>query len=317
MERKYLVLGATGSIGFAFTKQLLEQGIRATILVRNRQKAERLFNNDPLLEIIVGDVTDPTKLNEVSSDKHVIFHGINYPYHKWEEFMKPVTRNVIGAARQNNATILFPGNIYSFGNVSEKITEASIPTPTTEKGKLRLELLQTLETATQQGNCKVIVVRLPDFFGPNVTNGLIKPIFGNAAKKKPIEWLINADVPHQFVYTPDAAKVFFRLMNEAELPDYFLINYAGTVVPSIRDLGKTIGQITGGPEKVKVNSKFILGILSWFIPVIKELKENYYQFENAVLLDDSKLKKRFSNLRPTKMETAISETVEWFGKAEG
>ena len=312
MVTKYLVLGATGSIGFAFTNELLSHGIKATLLVRDKQKAKTLFNNNPLLEIIEGDVNDLSTLKSIAKDKSVIFHGINYPYNLWDQFMKSITANVIEAASQNKAIILFPGNIYPFGNVSEMITEDSIPKPTTKKGAIRLGLKRMLEEASQNGNCKVIVLRLPDFFGPNVTNGLMKPIFGNAAKKKPIEWLINADVPHQFVYTNDAAKLFFMLSKEKGLPNYFLINYGGEVVPGIKKWSKTISQISGGTDKVKVNSKTILNILAWFVPVVKELKENFYQFENAILLDDSKIKSHYPNFQPTIMEDAIAETIDWF-----
>ena len=312
MEAKYLVLGATGSIGFAFTNELLSHGIKTTILVRNKQKALTLFDNNPLLEIIEGDVNDLVTLKYISKDKDLIFHGINYPYNLWDKFMKPITANVIEAAKQNKATILFPGNIYPFGNMTKKITEKTVAVPTTKKGALRLDLTKMLKEATQKDNCKVIVLRLPDFFGPNVTNGLIKPIFGNAAKRKPIEWLINADVPHQFVYTGDAARLFFMLSQEKELPDYFLVNYGGEVVPDIKNWSKTISNISGGPEKVKVNSKAILNILSWFVPVVKELKENYYQFENTIILDDAKIKKLYPKFKTVKMEDAIWETINWF-----
>ena len=47
MIKKYLVLGATGSVGYAFTSELLKQGIETDILVRNREKAEMLFHNNP------------------------------------------------------------------------------------------------------------------------------------------------------------------------------------------------------------------------------------------------------------------------------
>ncbi len=159
---------------------------------------------------------------------------------------------------------------------------------------------------------KYLILGATGSIGFAFTNGLIKPIFGNAAKKKPIEWLINADVPHQFVYTNDAAKLFFMLSKENDLPNYYLINYGGEVVASITEWSKAISQISGGPDKVKVNSKTILNILSWFVPVVKELKENFYQFENTILLDDTKIKNHFPDFQPTKMEDAIAETIDWF-----
>ena len=95
MKRKYLILGATGSIGFAFTNELLRNGIEAEILVRDRRKAEDLFHKNPLLTIYEGEVTDTGLLKSLSENKDVIFHGINYPYQLWGKYMIPITSNII------------------------------------------------------------------------------------------------------------------------------------------------------------------------------------------------------------------------------
>jgi len=47
-----------------------------------------------------------------------------------------------------------------------------------------------LQEATDTGHCSVINFRLPDFWVPNVTNGLIKPLFGNAARGKSMTWMV-------------------------------------------------------------------------------------------------------------------------------
>ena len=73
MKTKYLVLGATGSIGYAFTQTLLESNIPLTILVRNKQKASSLFKNHAKLEIIEGDAMDLDLLKSLSTDKDFIF----------------------------------------------------------------------------------------------------------------------------------------------------------------------------------------------------------------------------------------------------
>ena len=311
MKSNYLILGATGAIGYGFTRTLLDNKIPATLLVRNREKAEKLFGKNDLLEIEEGDVTDLEKLKEIAKDKQFIFHGINYPYNLWEGNMKKATENVIEAASQNKATIIFPGNIYEFDNVKE-ITEDKVANPQTKKGKIRLELFDMLKQAADEGKCKVIFVRLPDFFGPNVTNGLIKPVFANAAKKKPVNWLVTADVPHQFVFTPDAGRVMYLLSKKKDLPAFANYNFGGYEVASVKELAKMISSITGGPDKVNVIPKWMIGILALFNPVVKEIKENFYMFENNVRLNDEKLKKDLPEFRPTPIEEALRETVEWF-----
>ena len=79
---------------------------------RSKQKTIKLFDNTDLLEIIEGDVMDLELLKEISNNKKYIFHGINYPYDQWAGNMTAATENIIEAASQNKATIIFPGNIF-------------------------------------------------------------------------------------------------------------------------------------------------------------------------------------------------------------
>jgi len=312
MSKKYLVLGATGSIGYAFTRELLKQGIETDILVRNREKAQKLFHNNPLLNIHVGDVQDADMLMDVSAGKDIIFHGVNHPYQYWYKLMKPVTSLVIKAARQNRSTILFPGNIYAFGNIDEPIREETVPVPSTKKGQLRFDLDIMLQEEADTGQCSVINLRLPDFWGPNVTNGLIKPLFGNAARGKSMTWMVRADVPHQFVYTPDAARLFYLLSIENHLPPYFVLNYGGKVVPSVAALAEDISMEAGSPNRLKLLSKATLRILGWFVPLVRELNENIYQFENCIKLDDTKVRTKYPEFEETRFDDALRETINWY-----
>jgi nucleoside-diphosphate-sugar epimerase len=311
MNSKHLVLGATGSIGFAYTNELLENKIPVTVLARSKMKTEKLFGKNPLLEIIAGDVLERDNLKEVAKDKDFIFHGINYPYNLWENNMENATNNVIEAAGMNKATIIFPGNIYEYGNIKE-IKEDTLPNPSTRKGKLRLKLHDILLAAAESNICKVIFVRLPDFFGPNVTNGLIMPIFGNASKQKAMTFLINADIPHQYVYTPDAAKVMHMLSQQSNLPAFAEFNFASFVVPSFRQWAIQIAEIGGGPANLKIIPKWMLNMVAIFNPVVKEMKENYYLFENNVELKDEKVRKLLPNFKDTEMSEMIRETLDWF-----
>jgi nucleoside-diphosphate-sugar epimerase len=280
--------------------------------VRNRAKAVQLFDNNPLLTIHTGDVLDSELLSTLSRDVDFIFHGVNYPYHLWKRFMKPVTNLVIEAASQNRATILFPGNIYAYGDTEEPIKEETISIPTTTKGKLRDELETLLSEAANHGKCEVINLRLPDFYGPNVTNGLIKPLFGNAAKGKSMQWMIRADIPHQFVYTPDAAKLFFWLSQESGLPPYYVLNYGGKLVPTMQAMARTISSLAGSTNRLKLFSRPALKMIGWFVPVVRELNENLYQFEKTIVLDDSKLRSKYPDFKETELKQSIEATINWF-----
>jgi nucleoside-diphosphate-sugar epimerase len=292
------------------------------LLILGYLDLQELYKMDPVYERTGRLIAEMLFINwqqrvkslllDVAEGMDVLFHGINFPYQHWYKLMKPVTKLVIETARQNGSTILFPGNIYAYGNVIEPIKEETVPNPTTKKGMLRLELEEVLEQATEDGKCRVINLRLPDFWGPNVTNGLIKPLFGNAAQRKPMVWMVRADMPHQFVYTPDAARLFYKLSRETDLPSYYILNYGGEVYSSVAELAREISHEAESPPKLKLYSKATLKMLGLFVPVVRELNENIYQFENCIQLDDSKIRAIYPELRETCFQVALRETINWY-----
>lgn len=325
---KILVLGATGSIGYAVTANLLARQLPVTILVRNRAKAEALFPNQPTLTLVEGDVQDAALLNRIAMNQDFIFHGINYPYNKWFGNMDTATQKVIEAAAQQQSTIILPGNVYNFGSTKTPIREDSKSNPCTRKGRLRVDIEAMLEQAATAGNCRVMNVRLPDFWGPNVLNEGIKPIFENALNGKALPWIANVAIPHQAVYTKDAAEVITRLMLrdwatktqssgiQSVSKPYEVWNYGGTIVPSIRSWFEQISAITGKPLNVQVYSRFMISVLGLFMPVLREVKEMLYLYENTILLDDQKVLLLFPDFKPTPMTQALTETLTWFSEHE-
>ncbi len=323
-----LILGATGSIGYAVTANLLARKLPVTILVRNRAKADALFPNEPTLTVVEGDVQDAALLNRIAVGKDFIFHGINYPYNQWFGNMDTATRKVIDAAAQGDSTIIFPGNVYNFGNTKEPIREDSRPNPCTRKGQLRVDIEAMLEQAANAGRCRVMTVRLPDFWGPNVLNDGIRPIFENALNGKALPWILNVDVPHQSVYTSDAAEIIARLILrnwavktsspttaiQAVVKPYEVYNYGGTTLPSIRTWFGQISALTGKSLSIQVYNRFTISALGLFMPVLREVKEMLYLYENTILLEDSTVLALFPDFRPTPMNQALTETLVWFSE---
>jgi dihydroflavonol-4-reductase len=72
MSSQILITGATGFIGRRLTRDLVEQGKRVRILARNRRKARDLFGDH--VEVVVGDVVDPTSLATACRGMEVIYH---------------------------------------------------------------------------------------------------------------------------------------------------------------------------------------------------------------------------------------------------
>ena len=70
---KLLVTGASGFIGSALTKRLLEDGNNdVRVLVRNRQKLSDL--NGSLSDVVEGDITDSKSVDRATCEVKTIFH---------------------------------------------------------------------------------------------------------------------------------------------------------------------------------------------------------------------------------------------------
>jgi UDP-glucose 4-epimerase len=73
--RHVLVTGATGCVGRALVRRLLQNGVRVRILVRDVNVASRLFDEYPGLDLVKGDLLDTSCLRRAVEGIDTIFHA--------------------------------------------------------------------------------------------------------------------------------------------------------------------------------------------------------------------------------------------------
>ncbi len=97
-----LVTGATGLVGYAVARALLDAGTPVRALVRDHERAKLLPEG---AEPVAGDVTDASSLEIPMKDVETVFHAAGVPesYQRDEKIFDRVnvdgTRNVLGAAK--------------------------------------------------------------------------------------------------------------------------------------------------------------------------------------------------------------------------
>ncbi|MCK8464171.1 NAD-dependent epimerase/dehydratase family protein [Aliiroseovarius sp. S1339] len=316
MTSKYLIIGATGAIGHAFAAALQDAGLHATLLVRDRKKAIALFDNTIGFTIVEGDVNDTALLNSIAEGVDFIFHGANASYEHWAKAMPLMTTNVINAAEQSGATVIFPGNNYNFGKTDQPISEITPFNPSAPLGKVRVDLEKMLQRATDQGRIRTLIVRMAEIWGPNVTNKQFAPVFENALKGKAMPWLISTESAQQLLYAPDAGRAMVALSQDRDRKPYEVVNIGGKLLPSIQSWLEQIADVAGVPAKISVIPKFMLSLLGNVIPVMREVATMSYKYETSVILNDDKFRAAHPDFKQTPMNTAIADTLAWF-KANG
>ena len=60
--------------------------------------------------------------------------------------------------------------------------------------------------------------------------------------------------------------------------------------------------------KYYILSKFVMGLMGIFIPVVKEIREMSYQYDRDYIFDSSKFNKRF-NFKPTTYAVGIPASL--------
>lgn len=316
-----LILGGTGSFGRAVVQEVLRRGRPARCLVRSLDKASNLLGKPSGLELIHGDVQEQSALVRAAEGCGAIVHAVNYPYPKWVPNMARATANVIVAARTCKATILFPGNVYGLGAQTEAPLREDAPNqPAGHKGELRVRLEDSLLHATEESSVRrVIVLRAGDYFGPTVRNGLVDPIFENAAAGKPMRVLGNLEASHQWAYVPDLARTALDLLAiEESMKPYEVFNFGGTVASPQRDFLEQVAEQAGHPGlAIRVLPWSAIKLAGVFDSVVRELMELRYLYDQSVILDGSKLRRTLPDFKETPIAEAIRVTLESYQKLSG
>lgn len=309
MSKPVLVVGAAGAFGRAAAEAFVRAGHRVRGLVRASPAGDHTVDG---VELVEGDAQDRSTLERAADGAGIVVHAVNYPYPMWDPAMREVTAKIIAVARQSDALLIFPGNVYGFGaQTGRALAEDAPQEATTRKGRLRAELEFMMARACDDGRMRALVLRAGDFFGPSVRNGLVDRIFARAAARRTMQVFGRPSMPHQWAYMPDLARLAVELVaREAELSPFQVVHFAGHVVTRQLDFLKEVAVAAGRPSLgVRVVPWWLLRVAALLDPMPRELLELDYLFDDAVILDDPARRRLLPAFQPTPLATAIAVTL--------
>ena len=190
------------------------------------------------------------------------------------------------------------------------VSETHQREPQTRKGQFRKEQEDAVIEAHRMGRLQGMVVRLPDFYGPHADLSLANPIFRAAIDGKTANWLGPVNAKHEFVFVPDTGPTIADLAACAECYGEAW-NIAGAGEINAMDFITRVYRTAGRSPKYRSVGRGLLKIMGWFNPLYRELLEMLYLTETPVLLDDAKLRAKFSAVRKTSYDDGIRQTIEW------
>lgn len=313
MTKTILVLGATGGLGRETARIFAANGWTVRILHRNPQTA---IENYPVLknmQMFKGDAMSEQDVLTASKGVDLILHSVNPPnYQKWRELALPMLSNTIKAARENNARIIFPGNIYVFhpdaGNI---LTEHTPQNPATRKGKVRVEMENMLQQAANKG-ARSLIIRAPDFFSADAPSSWFENMLVKRGKPvKTITYPDNLETGHSWAYLPDLAKTIFKIAEmEKQLPAFDTYNFRGYYFDKGSDFLEIIKKAAGKPKaRVSTFPWAPITLLSPFVSLFRELREMRYLWKIPHQLDNTKLVALLGTEPQTPIDQAVKESL--------
>lgn len=319
---KILVTGSTGFIGSYFIPMLLHQGHTVKLLVRNEEKARKLFGNT--CDYHIGDITDRSSLKGCCDGIDIVFHlvaksGNDLPTKENFEIFRKInvegTENII-AECTNVKKFIYVSSTAAMGLVKEN--------PISEKSKCNPELpyqvskyeAENLIRKKCKDNFPGIIVRPSKVYGVNETNYTYLTL----AKLVKKGFFLKIGNGHNYtsnIYVHDFARFLVCLVDNGRIGE----TYSDKSIDFIES-GKIIADELGIQLRVVKISPYIMLMASSILeriftilgrkPVVT--RRNIQMTLQDRVYDVSKVKREVGFTPEVSMEEGIRKVIRWYKK---
>lgn len=314
MAETHVVLGS-GQIGSALARALSAKGHDVLAVRRSAPKGDG--GAEPGVRVRSGDVSDPAFAADVARGASVLYQVMSPAYHRWGLELPPLTEGVLHAARTSGARLVVLDNLYMFGRRGGAPMKEDDPQePCSKKGVLRKAMAERYLAASARGEIRLAIGRASDFVGPGIVQAhLGERFFTRTFAGQAGECFGPPSMEHAFTYGPDIVeglvtlgaddRALGRAWHLPTLP-------ARPVEAWVRALSKELGR----DLRIREVPGWVASMLGVFSPMVRELAEMRYQWQEPYRLDDTRYRETFG-AAPTPFEEQVRATAAWAAATYG
>lgn len=250
-----IVTGATGFLGAAAVRELLDEGHRVTAVSRpNSANAKRLPQHAALsvVELDAAEIERLPKLLQKEADREFVWLQMAWGGTRVEDRSEPAAQQesirrglkaLETAEELGCRKFVFAGSQAEYGCHSEAITEETLCSPVTEYGKAKLEFSNTAKELCKSKKIEYIHTRIFSVYGlEDHPWSLIPSCIRTWGKGECME-LGACTQLWNYLYITDAAKAFAALLKYGTEGIY---NLAGRDTRVLRNYVEELHELCGG-----------------------------------------------------------------------
>lgn len=303
-NKKVVILGINGRIGQEIAKAFVTAGY----VVCGMGRDDRAKLTD--VRFVQGNADSETDIERAVAGQDIVVNALNLPYDKWDKGRAEAQlARVLSALKGSGKLLMFPGNIYNFGADQHVLTPSTSYQPEQDKGKIRVRMEQQLEDAANNGDVKVAIIRSGDFYAPGASETNFDLAILARQKSKILQMPARLDMMHTWAFLPDLARVYPKVAALGdELGVFERFHFRGHFV-SGHELVDAIQVVLPQKWKVAQLPWGIMGVIGWFVPVLREVVKMSYLFRTPHELRDDRLVKILGPEFDTPFKEAIAQTI--------
>ncbi len=301
----FVIIGA-GPVGSTAAVELATKGHTVKMVTRSGSGPQH-----SMIERVSVDAKDSVALSRIAKQADVLMNCANPPYARWDLDWPPLATSILRAAAQSGAALVTMSNLYGYGPRHQTMNATTPLESSGKKGMVRSAMWREAKSAHDSGRVRVAEVRASDFFGPLVTDaGMGERVVPRILQGKGVQVMGSMNVSHSFSYMPDVARTLCAVATSD--------NSWGRpwMVPSITMTQRQFVDglcEAAGVKRVKVSQlpAAFLRVLGIAVPLMRELQEVQYQFNQPFVVDATETTE-ILNVAATSAVHAFAETIAWW-----
>ena len=302
------VIFGGGQVGQPLARILRERGLRVRM-------ARRSAGVPDGIELMRGDATDRSFCLDAARGASTIYHCMNPPYSAqvWADLIPKYIENLISAAGNAGARLVVLESVYMLGRPGGRPMNEDTPmNPCSRKGEIRAREAERLFEAHRRGEVRATAGRASDFYGPGATVSHLgdqfwKPVI--AGRRGGV--LVNPDAIHTYHYVPDVAAGLAMLGTAGDNAYGKPWMLPCAPAESMRALVSRFSHYLGRNVGLTVMPRWAMTALGLVVPMIREIHEMSYQWDEPFVIDDQRFRATFNTQQPTEPQRAAADTVTW------